>query len=213
MDRFPEIADPIVESPEEEFADLEEDEPLPSVPEIKEREKVSQKEVFGDIPKRNKDLEVKKVKKPKREISEAQRERLRLGREKGLAKRRANAEAKKLAKNKKVDIDTLAQEQSDKDFDDSFTSKKEVEFKEKPEVKEIIKEKIIEKGISKEEVISLTSEASKKALEEYEILRKARKQEKKKRIEQETHRQQVRHKTETAVKGPSRDTTFDFCFA
>jgi len=202
MDRFPEIADPVVESPDEEFADLEEEEPLPSVIgcEIKEKEKVSQKEVFGDIPKRNKDLDVKKVKKPKREISDAQRERLRLGREKGLAKRRANAEAKKLKKDNSVASPVKEEEVS------------KVEFKEQPEVKEIIKEKIIEKGITKEEVISLTSEASKKALEDYEILRKARKEEKKKRLEQETHRKQVRHKIETAVKGPSRDTSFDFCF-
>lgn len=192
---MPKIEDPVVESFSEE-SDAELDEPLPSVPEIKEKEKVSQNEVFGDMSKRNKDLDVKKVKKPKREISEAQRERLRLGREKGLAKRKANAEAKRLAK-------------------DNSVSKplNEEEVKKEPEVKEVIKEKIIEKGITKEEVISLTSEASKKALEDYEILRKSRKQEKKKRLEEQNHRQQVRHKIETAVKGPSRDTTFDFCFA
>ena len=195
MDKMPKIQDPVVESFSEE-SDAELDEPLPSVPEIKEKEKVSQNEVFGDMSKRNKDLDVKKVKKPKRQISDAQRERLRLGREKGLAKRKANAEAKRLAK-------------------DNSVSKplNEEEVKKEPEVKEVIKEKIIEKGITKEEVISLTSEASKKALEDYEILRKSRKQEKKKRLEEQNHRQQVRHKIETAVKGPSRDTTFDFCFA
>ena len=194
---MPKIEDPVVESFSEE-SDAELDEPLPSVPEIKEKEKVSQNEVFGDqmASKRNKDLDVKKVKKPKREISEAQRERLRLGREKGLAKRKANAEAKRLAKDNSV-----------------ASPVKEEEVKKEPEVKEVIKEKIIEKGITKEEVISLTSEASKKALEDYEILRKSRKQEKKKRLEEQNHRQQVRHKIETAVKGPSRDTTFDFCFA
>ena len=191
---MPKIEDPVVESfSEESDAEFE---PLPSVPEIKEKEKVSQNEVFGDISKRNKDLDVKKVKKPKREISEAQRERLRLGREKGLAKRKANAEAKRLAKDNSV-----------------ASPVKEEEVKKEPEVKEVIKEKIIEKGITKEEVISLTSEASKIALEDYEILRKSRKQEKKKRLEEQNHRQQVRHKIETAVKGPSRDTTFDFCFA
>ena len=193
---MPKIEDPVVESfSEESDAEFE---PLPSVPEIKEKEKVSQNEVFGDqmASKRNKDLDVKKVKKPKRQISEEQRERLRLGREKGLAKRKANAEAKRLAKDNSV-----------------ASPVKEEEVKKEPEVKEVIKEKIIEKGITKEEVISLTSEASKKALEDYEILRKSRKQEKKKRLEEQNHRQQVRHKIETAVKGPSRDTTFDFCFA
>tara|TARA_R110001632_G_scaffold210212_1_gene335176 strand:- start:411 stop:1004 length:594 start_codon:yes stop_codon:yes gene_type:complete len=197
MDKMPKIEDPVVESFSEE-SDAELDEPLPSVPEIKEKEKVSQNEVFGDqmASKRNKDLDVKKVKKPKRQISEEQRERLRLGREKGLAKRKANAEAKRLAKDNSV-----------------ASPVKEEEVKKEPEVKEVIKEKIIEKGITKEEVISLTSEASKKALEDYEILRKSRKQEKKKRLEEQNHRQQVRHKIETAVKGPSRDTTFDFCFA
>ena len=194
---MPKIQDPVVESFSEE-SDAELDEPLPSVPEIKEKEKVSQNEVFGDMSKRNKDLDVKKVKKPKRQISDAQRERLRLGREKGLAKRKANAEAKRLAKDNSVSKPTPLNEE---------------EVKKEPEVKEVIKEKIIEKGITKEEVISLTSEASKKALEDYEILRKSRKQEKKKRLEEQNHRQQVRHKIETAVKGPSRDTTFDFCFA
>ena len=197
---MPKIEDPVVESFSEESG--EELEALPSVIgcEIKEKEKVSQNEVFGMASKRNKDLDVKKVKKPKREISEAQRERLRLGREKGLAKRKANAEAKRLEKLK---------------LKDTSVAKPVAE----EEVKEVIKEKIIDAlpgpqgGITKEEVISLTSEASKKALEDYEILRKSRKQEKKKRLEEENHRPQVRHKIETAVKGPSRDTTFDFCFS
>lgn len=203
---MPEIEDPVVESFDENDEDLEDEEPLPSVPEIKEKEKVSQKEVFGDIPKRKKDLDIKKVKKPKREISEAQRERLRLGREKALANRRAKAEAKKLKKDNSVSKPQEVEEVKE-------VVEEKVQFKEEPEVKEIVKEKIIEKGLSKDEVLKMTSEASKKALEDYEVLRKARKQEKKKRLEEEDHRKKVRHTIETAVKGPMRDTTFDFCFA
>ena len=67
--------------------------------------------------------------------------------------------------------------------------------------------------ISKDDILELTAKASQKALEDYEIVRKKRKQEKKVKLAEEKHRQQVRQTIQTAVKGPSRDTTFDFCFA
>ena len=64
--------------------------------------------------------------------------------------------------------------------------------------------------ISKDEIIELTAKASQKALEDYEIVRKKRKAEKKKLEAEEKHRQQIRQTIQNAVKGPQRDNTFDF---
>ena len=202
MDKLPEIEENVVESIEE---NIEEEEPLPDVPEIKEKEIISQDEIFTskkktDIP------EIKKVKKPKREISEAQRERLKKGREKALANRRAKAELKKKEKEEKKE-----------------SAKSSIP----PELVEEFKKSAVASStppsgnlkpaptpqMSKDEILELTAKASQRALEDYEIVRKKRKAEKKKIEAEEKHRQQVRQTIQNAVKGPQRDTTFDFCFA
>lgn len=197
MDKLPEIEENVVESIEENV----EEEPLPDVPEIKEKEIISQDEIFTskkktDVP------EIKKVKKPKREISEAQRERLKKGREKALANRRAKAELKRKEK-----------EEKKVKFEESKSSIP-------PELVEEFKKSAVTSPkppptpqISKDEILELTAKASQKALEDYEIVRKKRKAEKKKIEAEEKHRQQVRQTIQNAVKGPQRDTTFDFCFA
>ena len=88
MDRLPKIENPVEESieSEEELAE----EPLPPVLDevIKEKEIIAQDEIFDKVKKKESIPEVKPVKKPKREISEAQRERLAKGREKALETRK-----------------------------------------------------------------------------------------------------------------------------
>ncbi len=196
MDRLPQIENSV----EESIDDFEEEveEPLPPVLDeiVKEKEVIAQDEIFDKVKKKESLPEVKPVKKPKREISEAQRERLAKGREKALANRRAKAKAKKEAMEKKV----------------SFA---EDDNKEQPAPSNnhISKQGISQPSISKDDILELTAKASQRALEDYEIVRKKRKQEKKIKLEEEKHRQQVRQTIQTAVKGPSRDTTFDFCFA
>ncbi len=211
MDKMPEIEENIVESVEDVEENLEE-EPLPSIPEIKEKEKVSQEEIFGNKKQSaNKDIaaEIKKVKKPKREISDAQRERLRLGREKALANRRAKAQAKKESKEKKVKFNDTFTPGAD-EFIDEF---KETATSTKPKnnIEKNHKE-ISPPQITKDEILEMTAKASQKALEEYEIVRKERKKNKKIKQEENNHRIKVRQTIEQAVKGPQRDTSFDFCF-
>lgn len=166
--------------------------------EIKEKYKVPQEEVFGSVSK-SATPEIKKVKKPKRQITEEHRQRLAKGREKALANRRAKAKAKK----------------------DSTSANKKVEFKNEkeeisipPELKEELKqsatENIRDKTLTRKDIEEISANTSKKVLEDYEILRKQRKAEKKKKQEVENHRSIVREKIQKAT---ARDTTFDFCFA
>ncbi len=199
MDKLPNIEEKVVESIEEEPSP---DEPLPDIPEIKEKEIISQDEIFSS--KRKTDVpEIKKVKKPKRQISDEQKERLRKGREKALANRRAKAELKK--KEKKVKFEEPEKSSIPPELVEEF-KKTAVSSSTNPKTQS-------NPQISKDEILELTAKASQKALEDYEIVRKKRKENKKKIQLEETHRQQVRQTIQNAVKGPQRDTTFDFCFA
>ena len=201
MDRLPKIENPVEESieSEEELAE----EPLPPVLDevIKEKEIIAQDEIFDKVKKKESIPEVKPVKKPKREISEAQRERLAKGREKALANRRAKAKANKEEKEKSLIPQELKEE----------FKKSAVAFSE-PSSGNPTRCAAPTPQISKDDILELTAKASQKALEDYEIERKKRKEEKKIKMAEDKHRQQVRQTIQTAVKGPSRDTTFDFCF-
>ena len=187
MDRLPKIENPVEESieSEEELAE----EPLPPVLDeiVKEKEIIAQDEIFDKVKKKESIPEVKPVKKPKREISEAQRERLAKGREKALANRRAKAKANKEEKEKSLIPKELKEE----------FKKSAVAFSEPSS------------GNPKP---APTPQISKDDILDYEIVRKKRKEEKKIKMAEDKHRQQVRQTIQTAVKGPSRDTTFDFCF-
>ena len=186
---------------------------------IVERVKLDNNDIFK-TKKLNKNVEisdsvpvVEKVKKPKRVITEAHRERLRLGREKALANRRAKAKNKK--EKKEDDGDTLAQEQSDKDFDDSFTPENLNNIVEKTNIKpvEIIKEKIIEKGLSKEEIIEITTNASRKVLEENELKRKERKAKKIKIKEAEEKNNNINSIIRKATtRGVDPNNPFHMCY-
>jgi hypothetical protein len=200
MDRLPKIENPVEESIEETLDEAEE--PLPPVLDeiVKEKEIIAQDEIFDKVKKKESIPEVKPVKKPKREISEAQRERLAKGREKALANRRAKAKANKEEKEKSLIPPELKEE----------FKKSAVAFSE-PSSGNPTKQSTPQ--ISKDDILELTAKASQKALEDYEIVRKKRKEEKKVKMAEEKHRQQVRQTIQTAVKGPQRDTTFDFCFA
>ena len=77
-----EVAEEVSTSANDDLIDDEPEEPVA----VRPREKVSQ-DIFG-VSKSANELEVKKIKKPKRQISEAQKERLRLGRQKGLETRK-----------------------------------------------------------------------------------------------------------------------------
>ena len=196
MDRLPQIENPVEESIEEDYDFQEQvEEPLPPVLDevVKEKEIIAQEDIFDKVKKKETAPEIKPVKKPKREISDAQRERLVKGREKALANRRAKAKAKKEFNENKVSFDDNKQQPA-------------------PSNNHISTLATSQPSISKDDILELTAKASQRALEDYEIVRKKRKQEKKIKLEEDKQRQQVRQTIQTAVKGPSRDTTFDFCF-
>ena len=209
-----EVAEEVSTSANDDLIDDEPEEPVA----VRPREKVSQ-DIFG-VSKSANELEVKKIKKPKRQISEAQKERLRLGRQKGLETRRRNAELKKQEKenkNKSIKEKKKVEFSSD-ETEISIPPELQDEFKKlatEPITEKIIAKKINngETTLTRKDIEEISAQTSQKVLEDYEILRKQRKKEKKERLEQENHRKKVRETIQSAVKGPQRDTTFDFCFA
>jgi hypothetical protein len=91
------------------------------IPEVEKKQSIPEEDIFVE-KKVKKELSVEPVKKPakkKRQMTEEQLERLRIGREKGLAKRRAAAaekkEMKELQKKKKqLEMDRLREEVGEK---------------------------------------------------------------------------------------------------
>ena len=90
------------------------------MPEVEKKSVIPEEDIFVEKKTKKKELTVEPIKKEKKKrvMSEAQLERLRIGREKGLAKRRAAAaekkELKELQKKKKQkDIQKLREEVSD----------------------------------------------------------------------------------------------------
>jgi hypothetical protein len=205
MDRLPEI----IEAPEENIVSAEIIE-LPNEPakleepiEVIPKPILDTKEIFKSHgtsgaqslgKKDDNSLTVEKVKKPKRQISDKQRENLAKAREKALEKRQANAKLRKEGK---------------------LPTKKEQEvIDKKPVVNNIIHEtKNITNNFTKEDIETIAnnaaSKASAKALEDYEMVRKHRKA-KKKEAQQITKEKEKIRKTitdATQVQDP-----FGFCY-
>ena len=125
MDLLPNIqVDLLQEDPEpleeENMSDGETPEPEPQeeiMPEVKERDIIPEENIFEE--KKPKQQPPQKKEKKKRVMTEEQLERLRKGREKALAVRRAKAQEKKelkelQSKKKKKDIQKLREEVEDK---------------------------------------------------------------------------------------------------
>ena len=159
--------------------------------------KLNNKEIFT-YKKKDNPLKVNKITKPKRTITDEHRERLRLGREKALATRRANKE-------KKLQGKAEQPKQTDKELEPAPAPAPAPPQKEK-----IVYEK---QDFSKVDIESMVATASAKALEDYELLRKQRKQKKVVAQKEETDRQKIRdtiHKAQT----PSwkTDNPFSNCY-
>ena len=131
MDLLPKVETEFIEeAPEPLKEELESDddnvveaviaEAEPQLPEVEKKSSIPEEDIFVE-KKTKKELTVEPVKpvKKKRVMTEAQLERLRIGREKGLAKRRAAAAEKKelkelQSKKKKKEIQKLREEVEDK---------------------------------------------------------------------------------------------------
>lgn len=179
MDLLPQVrVDLIQEEPdplEEEIMSDEEGEPEPVkervLPEVSEKVMIPEEDIFVD-KKPKKKVQNAEPKK-KRQVSEEQLERLRKGREKALAVRRAKAQEKK-------EIKELQDKKKKKDI-----QKLREEVEEKP--KEPPPTPAPRKTITSLDDLpaDLLVELQKKAIEGYDMKRKARKEEKKK-IQQQT---------------------------
>ena len=159
--------------------------------------KLNNKEIFT-YKKKDNPLKVNKITKPKRTITDEHRERLRLGREKALATRRANKEKKLQGKA------SLVKEEP------APIPQETAPAPAPPQKEKIVYEK---QDFSKVDIESMVATASAKALEDYELLRKQRKQKKVVAQKEETDRQKIRdtiHKAQT----PSwkTDNPFSNCY-
>jgi hypothetical protein len=197
MDRLPKvIEEEVIENKGNLSVDIQDAEEITEAqPEEKEEElitiqpkpRVDTSEVF----KNNKSSEpvVQKIKKPKREISEAQRENLKKAREKALIVRKQ----KKAERDAEKSGGTSLVEK--KDFDTPSPAPIEV--------------KVNKQYFSEEHVKKLTGEATKQALIDYDIYRQVKKKEKKEKEKIEKHRQSVANKIQSATKVSN---PYDFCY-
>jgi len=178
MDLLPNIqVDLLQEEPEpleeEIISDGETPEPEPHediIPAVKERDIIPEENIFEE--KKPKKQPPQKKEKKKRVMTEEQLERLRLGREKALAVRRAKALEKK----------ELKELQSKKKKKDIQKLREEVEDKPKPEPKPQRKTITSLEDLPAEMLVEL----QKRAIEGYDTKRKARKEQKKKEQQQQT---------------------------
>jgi len=152
----------------------------------------------------------KQVRRKGKVMTEKQLEILRAGRLKGLETRRKNAEAKKLAKQQAQEDKKLLEQVKQTE---RKRLKKKLEsgedITEPPKAVQIVeKEKIIEKGYTQEQLDDAVARAVEQSVNRVEILRKQRKEVKKKAQAKEKHDQQVFKQINSAIK-PSG---WDHCF-
>lgn len=156
------------------------------IPEVEKKKEIPEEDIFVE-KKVKKELSVEPVKKPakkKRQMTEEQLERLRIGREKGLAKRRAAAaekkEMKELQKKKKqLEMDRLREEVGEKP---KSQPKPKPAPAPAPEPQKIFRFEDIPQD--------MLVELQKRAIEGYDTQRKARKAKKK---EEESKQSEVNH--------------------
>lgn len=178
VDLLQEEPEELIEEQEEEEVEDNKSEPIDIVPTVDKPEKniIPEEDIFAE--KKAQKKEEKPVKK-KRVISEAQKERLRLGREKALANRRAKAKEKQ-------EIKQLKEKKTKKELQ---KLREEVEGIPPTETKPTPTPKAERKSIMSLEDLpaDLLVELQQKAIEGYDTKRKARKEQKKK-VQQESAR-------------------------
>ncbi len=178
VDLLQEEPEELIEEFDEEEAEDNKSEPIDIVPKVDKPEKniIPEEDIFAE--KKAQKKEEKPVKK-KREISEAQKERLRIGREKALANRRAKAKEKQ-------EIKQLKEKKTKKELEQL---RQEVEGVPPTEPTPPPMPKAERKSIISLEDLpaDLLVELQQKAIEGYDTKRKARKEQKKK-VQQESAR-------------------------
>mgnify|MGYP003677185901 CR=1 FL=1 len=163
---------------------LPEEDVLVDESEAIDKPKINNNEIFK-YQKGDGDLKVAKVKKPKRVMTEEHKARLQKGRETALKNRRAKAAAKKASVEKPV---------PDEPEPEPELIHPEFKPEPKPEPEKIDNKVDIikETQVKKEDMEKMIFDASQRAVEDYEILRKERKKVKKEKELVETERKRVR---------------------
>ncbi len=205
MDLLPEVEEAnlsIEINDDTEAEPVEEEEEV--LPEITEKEKIQVDEVFKKVEALPPVPTLQKIKK-KRTMTPQAKESLAKARSKALETRKRNAELRKEGKlktKKQIEEDKIKQEIQDR----------------KPVINNITHEtKNITNNITEEDIMRIaletSSKATKKVLEDYEEVRKQRKEVKRKKKEEEQHRTIVKQKINTAL-GMDRNHTnfYDSCF-
>eukprot|EP01047_Picozoa_sp_COSAG01_P046090 COSAG01_NODE_4297_length_5164_cov_5.625469_2_plen_197_part_00 len=196
MDKMPEV---VIESDTEEEIEPEiepepEPEPLPEKVQIDVDDVFKKSEILENAPT---------IKKPKRTrtMTPEALEKLAIARAKGLETRRRNKELRQ-----KGEIPTPTQKKDEK-------KKQEMEAK-RPVVNNVVhKTENITNNITHDDIIKITKKASQEALEEYEVKRKARKQAKKVKFEEENQKTIVKNKINSALGHKyGQEGFFDVCF-
>ena len=196
----------IIESEEEQPTEVEmtiedtepepepEPEPLPEKVQIDVDSVFKKSQILDDAPT---------IKKPKRtrKMTPEALEKLAIARQKGLEKRRKNKELRQ-----KGELPTPSQKRDEK-------KKQEMEYK-RPVVNNVThKTENITNNITHEDIINISKKATQQALEEYEVKRKARKQAKKVKFEEDNQKTIVKNKINSALGHKyGSDNFFDVCF-
>ena len=182
------------------------------IPEPKKRVVIPKKDIFksiepSDVPKLQK---VKQKRKPRGPASEKQLETLARARAKGIETRKKNAEEKRKIKELEDKIKQQEIEEKKKSLEQKLnkvTSVKKQVFKEE----EVVEPKVVESKppVDKKIVEDTIEKAVAKGIAEFEMKRKERKAEKKKRLEKEAYDKKVLNTVHKAV---SPDDYWAQCF-
>ena len=185
--------DEIIKAEIQEELDKEEEE-VKIVP----KEIQPDEEVFKDA---------KPKKKPKRQISDSQREHLAQARKKALEVRRRKAQEKKLAQQQERRAKAKAKKEA-KNLNTVHNPMESESEEEEPVKVKTVKTHAIE-DLDEDLLIAIQE----KAIEKYEVKRKARKQKKQKEQEEKQKEQAIHHAVSKAVKPQDPDDMWSVCFA
>ena len=183
--------DEIIKAEIQEALDKEEEEAL------QPKEIQPDEDVFKDA----------KPKKKKRQISDSQREHLAQARKKALEVRRRKAQEKKLAQQQERRAKAKAKKEA-KNLNTVHNPMESESEDEAPVKVKTVKSHAIE-DVDEDLLIAIQE----KAIEKYEVKRKARKQKKQKEQEEKQKEQAIHHAVSKAVKPQDPDDMWSVCFA
>jgi|TARA_R110002073_G_scaffold225661_2_gene386405 hypothetical protein len=204
IEEVPEPLKEELESDDDNVIEAVIEEAEPQLPEVEKKSSIPEEDIFVE-KKTKKELTVEPVKpvKKKRVMTEAQLERLRIGREKGLAKRRALAAEKKelkelKSKKKKKEIQQLRDEVEDKPHQAPAPAPAPAPLREPAPIPFKNGKTLSFEDIPPDMLVKLQQDA----IEGYDSKRRARKQKKKEEESKQSEQTHFRNMVQHAVQPP-----------